>query len=266
MALPLKKKRPMPFGKKKKKKPPFMAEAEPPEDEMVEEEEEDPVGEGMEREAPQPKGKKDIFAKWAKGRPTDSMREGAKPPKQIEDKLIDKVAEMRPMDDDLDMDIGMGMEDDPELDMGFDPMLPEDPCWAGECDMAEVGPEEAQALVTYLEENEPEIHKAVVSLASTCCDGDAEGVDAGKEAIMEAEQYDPVYDEFDEGQRQKLGDSIVEYISAADYPEMGSPEMVQAIAHAVVEARGGESLGEEMEDEELALEDDMDEMPDEEMA
>lgn len=201
-----------------------------------------------------PKAGEGAFQKWAQGKTQRSKTAEEKPPMEIEDKLIDKIGEMRPGEegDDLGADLG---EDD-ELEGYGDELEPENVCWSGECSPMDMDEADVEELFGYLEAEEPEIHGAVMEVAEGAHAGDAEAVEMAKENLMIAKQMDPVYPEFDETQRAKAGEGIVEYISESGYPELGSPECNEAIAHALVEARGG-GAGDEFE------EDDEEPMPDE---
>lgn len=204
-----------------------------------------------------PKAGQGAFQKWARGQTQNSKTAGEKPPTEIEDKLIDKIGEMRPGDEDGDLPLeGDELGDEFDDGMGLEA---DNVCWSGECSPMDMDEADVEELLGYLETEEPNIHGAIMEVAEATHAGDAEAVEMAKENLMIAEQLDPVYPEFDEGQRAKAGEGIVEYISESDYPEIGSPECNEAIAHAIVEARGGGAGDEFEEDDDELLPDEDDE-------
>lgn len=257
---PHKKKAP-PFGKKSKALKPSKMKDAPP----LEEEDEEIIEDASIKKKAKPPGKDDVFKRWANGTSKDTVHADEEPPEivedEIEDKLINKIGEMRPADDALEGDLGL----DDELAMEDDLLEASNVCWAGECGVIDMEAGDAEELLGYLEAEEPDIHRAVMDLASATSDADADEVSAAKQQLLAAEQIDPVYPEFDEAQREKAADGIVEYISEAGYPEMGTPEMVEAVAHALVEARAGEAIEDEeeldmLEEDEPLLDDDEEEV------
>lgn len=168
------------------------------------------------------------YDKWARGVRQNTVRED----------------EDLPTPDNLEDDLGL--DEDPELE---EDMLELNEAWAGNVSAVGLDPEGAQELMTFLAENEPDIHAAIVAIARGASAGDADKVEGGKQELFDAEQVLLEYPEFDTAEREKLVSSIVEYVEQADYPDPETPEMVEAVAHAIVEARGGEGIGPEEEPE-----------------
>lgn len=166
---------------------------------------------------------------WAKGRSTKS---------------VDSDEEDKSPDHPGDDDGGDSEHDDDEEDPGERNAL-----WAGEeqGDLEEVvTPEMADEMLSWLEDNEPDIHDAVMSLGEAVVGDDPDAVDEAKSELGWAEQHlNPAYSELTEEQRDKAGDYIAQCLDDKDHPAKGSPEFQQAVAIGLAKARHEDGGGDE---------------------
>lgn len=135
----------------------------------------------------------------------------------------------------------IGGDDAPPDEDGED--LPEEgtsernPHWAGEA-MADPTPEEAAELLSWLEDNEPEIHDAVLELAKAVITGDPRMVEHATTELGAATQYlNPEYPPMDDGQKGKAASLIEKHLGDKGSPEPGTPEHAQAVATGLSQAR-----------------------------
>lgn len=128
--------------------------------------------------------------------------------------------------------------------------------WAGELgeDETEISDEEAEELLAWLEDNEPEIFDSIVQVADATMAGDEEGVAMATESLQAAEQnLNPEYPPMSESEKNEASSNIAKHMADKGHPEKDSPEWKQAVAIGIAEARrkggseggGGEGHGEE---------------------
>lgn len=165
-----------------------------------------------------------VLGSWAKGAKADSM---------TEDELD---AETEAADDDA------GGGDD------------QDPVWSGQVE--EPSQEEADAFVTWLEENEPEIYDGLVDLSSAVINADDAMLEHAKQELGKAEQVlTPEYEKLTPEQCDAIASAL-----ELDGIELNTPEWALALAKAVATGRAtsgeGDEEEEEEDDEELEDEDD----------
>jgi hypothetical protein len=163
---------------------------------------------------------------WAQGRPAEAMSSSEA---------------TKGHDPDLE---GEEMGDEEELEAGERNAI-----WAGEAGVEELAPEDAEELIAWLHESEPDIAQAIDALAAAV-GGDPELSEHARSQLEAAEQnMVPEYPEFGPEQREALVAALEEEMTAAGMPPPDSPEAALAIANAISAARAGES-DEEFEEEE----------------
>ncbi len=146
-----------------------------------------------------------------------------------------------------------GNPGNPEDELGLEDeegMAPENPIWAGEKGGDEVTPEEAEELLGWLEENEPEIHDAVTELAKAVTTGDARMEEHAKEELASAAQnLNPEYEEMKPAERSVMPVAIESRMEEAG-TEHESPEGKLALAQGIADVRhaAGPTPGKEWED------------------
>lgn len=164
----------------------------------------------------------DTLKRWADGKPS-------------KDASIEKDDDDSPEDHDG--------EDDRDDEEDEDESGDRETLWAGEekGDLEQVvTPERADELLSWLQENEPEIHEEIVELAEAVSEDDQEKIDEEMEELLWVTQkLNPEYPELTEEQRKQAGDNIATHIREAGHPKKDSPEWKQAVAIGLAEARRG---------------------------
>lgn len=120
--------------------------------------------------------------------------------------------------------------------------------WAGEGPDTESGEElmeeQAEELIEWLTENEPEIAEAVTTVAIAAAEEDVALMEEGKAKLEAATQYlNPEYPPMDEGQKAKASEKIAKHMAEKGHPAAGTPPHKQAVAIGLNEARRGPSPG-----------------------
>jgi hypothetical protein len=141
-----------------------------------------------------------------------------------------------PESDDGSYDEDMDSEGDEDVEASGD----SDSLWDGteSGDLEEVvTPERAAELLSWLEENESEIHETVLELAKAVVESNDEMIQHGTEELAWVKQH--TGDDFSESQRQSMADRIKSGLESAGDPEVDSPEYQVAVAKAIAEARSG---------------------------
>lgn len=115
--------------------------------------------------------------------------------------------------------------------------------WAGEEELSgEASPDEVDAFIEWLEENEPEIHDAVMDFARAVSDQDVRMIEHAKQEFKAATQFlNPEYPPLPPEKREEAGESISKHMREKGHPKEGTPEWKQAVAIGLSEARRGEA-------------------------
>lgn len=169
----------------------------------------------------------DAIRSWAKGSPADAAH-----PAALQKPGAAGAPKKHPLLDD-------GTDEAPQ-----EGEAEKNPIWAGEKGPEEITPQDADELIDWLEQNEPEIHDAVMELAKAVAEGDDNMVQHATDELQQATQYlNPEYPPLDETERHEASGNIAKHITEAGHPPYGSPEHKQAVAIGLSEARAGKAHG-----------------------
>lgn len=142
-------------------------------------------------------------------------------------------------DEELDGD-DEAPEDGPEEEGEDTPEGDRNALWAGEYegDLAELSVEEAEELLGWLQEHEPEIADAVLGLAAAAADEDEQMLEHATSELGGAIQnLNPEYPELTDQQRDAAARYIADEIATFGHPAKDSPEWKQAVAIGLSKAR-----------------------------
>ncbi len=140
--------------------------------------------------------------------------------------------------------------DDEMKDEGENPG-PENDVWAGRVEGDQVTPEQAEELMGWLEQNEPEVLDAVTELAKAAVEGDEAMMDHAKSELKTvAQNLSPEYPELGPAEKSVMPVAIESRLEQAGNPEPETPEHKEALAKGVAETRhaAGPTPGKEFRD------------------
>lgn len=157
--------------------------------------------------------------KWLAGAPSDAEPEDTSP------------MGLDPEDEGDDEDL---VEAEEEAEVGERNAL-----WAGDGEPpAAVTLADAEELLQWLADNEPEIADALFDLASAIADGDVKLLEHAKAELEAATQYlNPEYPPMSSEQKASAGEKIAEHMRAKGHPKKGSKGWKQAVAIGLSQAR-----------------------------